>query len=52
MIFLSKLEPTRRSGKETCLSVLGLLIAIGIVVGLAGLIFGNKKVFFFIYLLD
>ena len=43
MIFLSRAEPTRRSGKEACLSIIGFFIAIGIIVGIAGLIFGNKN---------
>jgi LPXTG-motif cell wall-anchored protein len=53
MIFLSKNEPTRRSGRDACSSAVALFIAIGIIAGLAGLIFGKRKkqhFFFFIIL--
>jgi len=43
MIFLSKNEPTRRSGRDACSSAVALFIAIGIIAGLAGLIFGKRK---------
>ena len=45
MIFLSK-RPHKSdgsSGKEACLSIIGLFLAIGLIGGLAGLIYGRKK---------
>ncbi|UJR15793.1 hypothetical protein I4U23_002725 [Adineta vaga] len=45
MIFLSK-RPHRNehlSGKEACLSIIGLFLAIGLIGGLAGLIYGLIK---------
>ena len=46
MLFLTKRyrgdQP--RSGKDACLSIIGLILAIGIVAGLAGLIYGKQTI--------
>ena len=44
MLFLYKrTHPDRqRSGKDACLSIIGLFLAIGIVAGLSGLIYGKS----------
>lgn len=44
MLFLTKRNrgDQHRSGKDACLSIIGLFLAIGIIAGLAGLIYGKQ----------
>lgn len=48
MLFLNKRNHTdqRRSGKDACLSIIGLFLAIAIITGLAGLIYGKSMINF------
>lgn len=45
MLFISKRNKgqSRRSTKETCFLLIGLLIAVGCIGGLSGLIYGKKN---------